>query len=191
VLTSSSDVILKDVQGSNDADYLYADLKIDQNATTNSSQPSFVTFKIPTIFLPGILSMTYITTDGEKVPADIDVDDSNPAYTVTRVQLPQNITDTQLFINGSGKRTSTQTDFENRTSRVMVVSTNTTSAVVNYSLPSAMQNIEGPLIPNCRPPSGSTFPKGDTIVKCIAIDKAANNTAIETFIVRVIDGKSR
>jgi glucose/arabinose dehydrogenase len=190
VLTSSSDVILNDVQGSNDADYLYADLKIDQNATTNSSQPSVVTFKIPTIFLPGILSMTYTTTDGEKVPADFNIDDSNPAYTVTRVQLPQNITDTQLFINGSSKRISTQTDFGNGTSRVMVVSTNATGAVVNYSLPSSMQNIEGPLIPICGPPSGSAFPIGDTKVKCIATDKAANNTVIETFIVRVIDGKS-
>jgi glucose/arabinose dehydrogenase len=187
VLTSSSDVILNDVQGSNDADYLYADLKIDQNATTNSSQQSFVTFKIPTIFLPGILSMTYTTRDGEKVPADFAVDDSNPAYTVTQVQLPQNITDTQLFINGSGTRTSTQADSENGTSNVMVVGTNTSVAVVNYTLPSAMQNIEGPLIPSCGPPSGSTFPIGDTIVKCIATDKVANNTAIETFIVRVID----
>lgn len=180
VLNSSSDVILNDVQGSNDADYLYADLKIDQNATINSSSlPSFVTFKIPTIFLPGILSMTYTTRDGEKVPADFAVDNSNPAYTLTRVQLPQNITDTQLFINGSGTRTSTQADFENGTSNVMVVGTNTSVAVVNYTLPSAMQNIEGPLIPICGPPSGSTFPIGDTIVKCIATDKAANNTAIQ------------
>jgi hypothetical protein len=154
---------------------------------TNSSQQSFVTFKIPTIFLPGILSMTYTTRDGEKVPADFAVDDSNPAYTVMQVQLPQNITDTQLFINGSGTRTSTQADSENGTSNVMVVGTNTSVAVVNYTLPSAMQNIEGPLIPSCGPPSGSTFPIGDTIVKCIATDKVANNTAIETFIVRVID----
>jgi glucose/arabinose dehydrogenase len=187
VLTSSSNVISNDVQGSNDADYLYADLKIDQNATTNSSQQSIITFKIPTIFLPGILSITYTTRDGEKVPADFAVDDSNPAYTVTQVQLPQNITDTQLFINGSGTRTSTQADFENGTSNVIVVGTNTSGAVVNYSLPSAMQNIEGPLIPICGPPSGTTFPIGDTIVKCTATDKAANNTAIETFIVRVID----
>ena len=126
VMTSSPDITINDIQGSNDVDYLYANLHLDKTKKApTSAQPSspYISFKIPTRFLPGILSMTYTTPDGEKVPADFAVDDSNPAYTVSRVQLPQNITDTQLFINGSGTRTSTRDaasinlydDFENAT----------------------------------------------------------------------------
>jgi glucose/arabinose dehydrogenase len=126
VLTSSPDVVLNDVQGSNDADYLFANLNINKNATTNSSQPSFVTFKIPTRFLPGISSVTYTDAEGIKSPADFAVDESNFAQTITRVQLPQNISDTQIYINGSGTRTSVRDpgslnlydDFENGTYRL-------------------------------------------------------------------------
>ena len=110
VTTSSPNVNFGDVQGSNDADYLYANIEIENNKSSVTSQPSFAAFKIPTRFLPGILSMTYTAVDENnkevKLPADFDVDDSNPSFTNTRVQLPQNITETVLFINGSGKRAS-------------------------------------------------------------------------------------
>jgi glucose/arabinose dehydrogenase len=126
VMTSSPEIGINDIQGSNDADYLYANLGIDKSKrAANSTQPSssYISFKIPTRFLPGIQSITYTTTDGGKVPADFAVDDSNPAYSLTRVELPQNITDTQLFINGTGIRTSARNaasinlydDFENAT----------------------------------------------------------------------------
>lgn len=194
VVTTSPDITINDIQGSDNANYLYASLFIDKNKKVNTStmpSSSFISFKIPTTFLPGIRSMTYTTKTKEKVLADFAVEDSDPAYTVTRVQLPQNITDTRLFIDGSGTRNSAQTDFEKGTSNVLVyVATNTSGIVVDYSLPSAMRNIKGPLIPVCGPPSGSVFPIGDTIVKCTATDKAANNTSIATFIVRVIVGSS-
>lgn len=57
--------------------------------------------------------------------------------------------------------------------------------VVNYSLPSTITNITGKYDTNCIPPSGTVFPIGDNLVKCIAKDNSGNNTAIETFILRV------
>lgn len=126
VVTTSPDVTLNDVQGSNDANYLIANLNINNNTNTNSSQPSFVTFKIPTRFLPAIQSVTYDDASGIDVPADFAVDESNFAQTLTRVQLPENISETQLFINGTGTRTSARDpaslnlheDFENGTYRL-------------------------------------------------------------------------
>jgi glucose/arabinose dehydrogenase len=127
VATSSPNVGFGDVQGSNDADYFYANIEIENNKSSVTSQPSFASFKIPTRFLPGINSVTYTTTDENnkqvKIPANFTVDESNPSFTNTRVQLPQNITETLLFINGSGKRDSQSEsrtlnlydDFENGT----------------------------------------------------------------------------
>ena len=84
VVTTSPGVELNDVQGSNDADYLIANLNINNNTVTNSSQPSFVTFKIPTRFLPGIHSVTYDDPGGTGIQADFAVDESNFAQTITR-----------------------------------------------------------------------------------------------------------
>lgn len=129
VLTSSPDITIKDVQGSNDADYLYAIVSKNTNnnnkipSSTNQTSSSFVSLKIPTRFLPGILSVTYTAADGEKRPLNFTYDDSNRAYNLARLEIPQNITDTQLFITGSGARTSAidlenidlYDDFENMT----------------------------------------------------------------------------
>ena len=60
------------------------------------------------------------------------------------------------------------------------------SAVVNYPAASAMDNCSGPLTPVCTPPSGSTFPKGITLVNCTVQD-AAMNSASCGFTVTVND----
>ena len=73
----------------------------------------------------------------------------------------------------------------NNTAYISVPATSPSGAVVNYLLPSAMNNIDSKFIPFCSPPPGSTFPKGQIIVKCNATDKPDNKTAIATFRVRV------
>ncbi|PWU82062.1 MAG: hypothetical protein DLM72_03770, partial [Candidatus Nitrosopolaris wilkensis] len=78
-------------------------------------------------------------------------------------------------------------NINNDTSNILVAATGPSGAVVSYLLPSDIINIDGQFIPVCRPPSGSTFPIGETMVKCTATDNANNNTAIATFIVRVED----
>jgi len=59
------------------------------------------------------------------------------------------------------------------------------SAVVTFDPPAATDNCDPPPVVTCDPPSGSTFPVGDTLVGCVATD-AAGNTNFCTFVVRVI-----
>ena len=52
----------------------------------------------------------------------------------------------------------------NNADYISVPATNPSRAVANYLLPSGI-NIDGKFIPACSPPSGSTFPIGQTKVK--------------------------
>jgi len=58
--------------------------------------------------------------------------------------------------------------------------------VVIYSGGSAIDLIDGIIIPTCTPSSGSTFPLGDTIVTCIATD-SAGNVGSDSFTVTIQD----
>jgi hypothetical protein len=66
---------------------------------------------------------------------------------------------------------------------ITVPATSPSGAVVNYLLP--FKNIGSKFIPVCTPPPGSTFPIGDTKVKCTATDKTDNKNIISTFTVKV------
>src|SRR5581483_885945 len=59
-------------------------------------------------------------------------------------------------------------------------------AVVTYSVPGAVDNIDGVVAVACVPPSGSVFPIGSTTVTCSASDKSGN-TATTTFTIAVSD----
>jgi len=59
-----------------------------------------------------------------------------------------------------------------------------TSAVVSYDLPTSTDNKDGAVEVNCAPLSGSTFVLGSTTVNCSAGD-AAGNTAQSSFVVGV------
>ena len=63
--------------------------------------------------------------------------------------------------------------------------TSAAGAVVTYSA-SANDAVDGPVAPSCAPPSGATFPAGQTTVSCTATD-AAGNTSSGTFKVTVVD----
>src|ERR671924_1326175 len=54
----------------------------------------------------------------------------------------------------------------NNTAYISVDAKGPFGAIVNYPLPAAMNSNNGRFIPVCTPPSGSTFPIGETVVKC-------------------------
>jgi uncharacterized protein YjiK len=63
--------------------------------------------------------------------------------------------------------------------------TSPSGAIVIYQA-TATDNADGTITPTCNPPSGSTFPIGDSTVTCVVTDKAGN-TAKATFTVTVKD----
>jgi hypothetical protein len=68
-------------------------------------------------------------------------------------------------------------------STVVADATGPDGATVTYQA-SATDDVDGPVPVDCEPPSGSTFPIGDTTVTCTASD-SAGNTATGTFTVHV------
>ena len=51
-------------------------------------------------------------------------------------------------------------------------------AVVTYETPSATDDRDGPVTPECDPPSGSRFPVGSSPVTCTARDRAGNTATL-------------
>ncbi|MGY1742468.1 MULTISPECIES: HYR domain-containing protein [unclassified Blastococcus] len=68
---------------------------------------------------------------------------------------------------------------------VVAEATSADGATVGYQV-SASDIVDGPLDPRCTPPSGGTFPLGETTVNCSVAD-AAGNPAENAFTVRVED----
>ncbi|WP_082748315.1 HYR domain-containing protein [Nocardioides jensenii] len=66
-----------------------------------------------------------------------------------------------------------------------VEATGPDGALVDYDA-NATDNVDGPLVPACAPPSGSLFAIGSTVVTCTAID-AAGNTGSGTGTMTVVD----
>jgi hypothetical protein len=60
------------------------------------------------------------------------------------------------------------------------------STVVNYSTPTATDNIDGSVPVSCAPASGSSFPVGTTLVNCTAVD-SHGLSASKSFNVTLID----
>jgi HYR domain len=71
-------------------------------------------------------------------------------------------------------------------SDLTVEATGPAGAPVDYALPSAYDNQDGPVAVACTPPPGSTFPLGTTTVVCRAGD-AAGNVGSASFTVTVVD----
>ena len=67
-----------------------------------------------------------------------------------------------------------------------VEATSPAGAVATYSLPTAIDNVDGSLPVTCAPASGSTFPLGTMRVTCTATDHAGNRSS-SSFTVTVVD----
>lgn len=70
------------------------------------------------------------------------------------------------------------------TSPVTADATSPAGAVVTYVV-TALDAVDGAVVPTCAPASGSTFALGDTTVSCTATDQAGNTSAPATFTVHV------
>ncbi|CAG0962154.1 hypothetical protein ANAEL_00691 [Anaerolineales bacterium] len=68
---------------------------------------------------------------------------------------------------------------------IIVNTSNASGAIVNYSAPTTSDIVDGDGIADCQPPSGGTFPVGDTTVTCHAFDQGENSTET-TFVIHVI-----
>jgi hypothetical protein len=68
--------------------------------------------------------------------------------------------------------------------KIATPATRRDGAIVTYQV-SATDNRDGTLKPSCDPPSGNTFPRGTTTVRCSARDSAGNE-ASKTFAVKVL-----
>ena len=72
---------------------------------------------------------------------------------------------------------------------VVIEATGPAGAAVSYSLPTALDSVDGSVAVTCLPASGTTFALGHTTVTCSAQD-AAHNSSTSTFDVNVRDTTS-
>ncbi len=68
---------------------------------------------------------------------------------------------------------------------ITALATSAEGAIVNYSLPTASDNIDPNPIVSCNPTSGSLFVIGDTLVSCIATDTSGNMSNPAEFLITV------
>lgn len=64
----------------------------------------------------------------------------------------------------------------------IVEATSEAGAVVSYTAPDTVDDIDGAGTASCTPPSGSDFPVGNTTVTCTATDAAGNTSTISFFV---------
>lgn len=70
-------------------------------------------------------------------------------------------------------------------SDITETATGSSGASVTYTAPTATDAVDGDVNVTCEPPSGSTFPLGETTVTCSATDQAGNE-ASESFKVKIL-----
>ena len=70
-----------------------------------------------------------------------------------------------------------------------VEATDANGATVNYTIPTATDDVDGSVSVQCSPDSGTVFAVGDTTVSCTAADHAEppNTSDAATFVVSVVD----
>jgi fibronectin type 3 domain-containing protein len=99
-------------------------------------------------------------------------------------------TPTTTTTDSSSTTTTTPVDnppsFQNVPANVTVEANGPSGSAVNYTVPTAVDDQDGPRPVACSPESGSVFPLGDTTVTCTATD-SGGNTAQATFPVTVRD----
>jgi len=71
-------------------------------------------------------------------------------------------------------------------SDLTVEANGSSGSTVNYTLPTATDLVDGPIVVTCAPASGSLFPVGTTSVGCSATDSHGNK-ATASFAIQVVD----
>ncbi|WP_146073308.1 HYR domain-containing protein, partial [Arthrobacter sp. N199823] len=78
-------------------------------------------------------------------------------------------------------------------SDIRAVSNGASGVKVNYSLPSAIDTLDGPVQLTCTPAPGTRFPVGTTTVTCTATDRVGNTrtTSFDVIVTRKQAGRPR
>jgi HYR domain-containing protein len=97
--------------------------------------------------------------------------------TTTTTTLPQTTTTTPV---------DNPPSFSNVPPNISVEANGPSGSAVNYTLPTAVDDQDGPVPVTCNPESGSLFPLGDSTVTCTATD-SVGNPGQATFTVTVQD----
>jgi len=105
------------------------------------------------------------------------------------VDIAQRQVSSNVTVN-SRSNTSASSFHITRLPPVVAEAADASGAVVNYSLPSALNNTNTRSVTECRPPSGSVFPIGNTAVKCISKNNNNATTEMATLTVEVLEPSS-
>ena len=81
---------------------------------------------------------------------------------------------------------TTPPSFSGGSGDITIEATSSAGAVVNYTPPTANDDVDGAVAVTCNPPSGSAFAIGSAAVTCTASD-SSGNSASTTFGVTVVD----
>jgi glucose/arabinose dehydrogenase len=118
-VTLPAGMSLRDLQASNDADYAFANLNAfsSSNFTSRPELPPRISMKIPIDLIPEIFAVTGTSVSQERPPEkrqlDFSIDNADPAYNKLDIGLPANISELQVYINGTDPNpNSTDADLE-------------------------------------------------------------------------------
>jgi hypothetical protein len=155
----------------------------------------------PTLRLPATVTAAALGPSGARVkyppPTAVDrVDGKDP---VSCLPAPgalfpvggNDVTCTARDSGGNVVRGTFRVAVEDTTKPILTVPERPLSAPAGEPFPyatavQASDNVDGPVTPSCRPPSGTPFPVGSTTVECTATD-AAGNTVQASFTVVAVD----
>ncbi len=182
------------------------------NSTSDDIKSVYVTFPDttpPTITIASPENTTYAT---DSVDLNYMIDetpdwvgyslDGNPNVTLIENTTLTGLSDGQhsvtVYANDTTGNTGSSTvwftsDTTSPTvtppSDITAEATSSSGAAVTYSGETAMDLVDGAIVPSCLPASGSTFPLGANIVTCTATD-SAGNIGSGTFTITVEDTTS-
>ena len=115
---------------------------------------------------------------------------SGDTYPIGTTNVSCTATDNSGNASGSKSFNITVTDATPPTitvpANITVEANGPSGSKVTYPAASAVDIVDGPLVPNCTPASGSTFPLGTTTVNCSATD-SHGNTGTNSFTIKVQD----
>jgi lysophospholipase L1-like esterase len=170
------------------------------DVTTTAGRLTVIDVNAPTLVVPGAINAEATGPDGAAIDFADDVtaeDDAGPPELACQ---PHSGT---TFAIGDTAVECSASDGPHTTSGSFVVSVRDTtppalrlpgSFAVDPESPRgataeftarATDVVDGPVRPECAPPSGSLFPLGPTVVACSAIDRRGNSSPVGSFVIDV------
>jgi hypothetical protein len=176
------------------------------NSAENAATPVSRSVTVVDTTKPSITAPADITTEATGLLTTVNLgspivtDNATPAPTVTNnapaagfpvgtTVVTWTATDASNNVSTANQNvtiTDTKGPVFSETPDVTVNIDKITSTVVNYTMPTATDVVDGVRPVSCTPNTGSTFPLGDTTVNCSASD-LTGHTTLASFVVHVVD----